>query len=187
MLRSLLYFAATTALLPLTTVLAADRPSPAAAGAGRAVALDDINRIESPDGPYLSRDGRQVAYAAGKQIYVVSVDGGLPRAITAAGSSASSPHWSKDGAALYFLSDRSGSSQLWRLPVASFGEAVQVTSFAHGIGSVDFSPDESRLLLSFTETALKEPPEKEPGKQAATEKPPEPWVITRLEFKEDAG
>lgn len=189
MLRSSL-LAAITALLPLTAVLAADAAVPEPQGTARAVALDDINRIESPDGPYLSRDGRQVAYVAGKQIYVVPVDGGPPRAVTAAGSSASSPYWSTDGTALYFLSDRSGSSQLWRLPVASFGEAVQVTSFAHGIESLNFSPDESRLLLSFTETALKEPAEDEPGKadrEPEKKKPPEPWVITRLEFKEDAG
>ena len=29
------------------------------------------------------------------------------------------PYWSKDGRALYFLSDRSGTSQLWKLPVAA--------------------------------------------------------------------
>lgn len=187
MLRPIAFLsAAAAALLPVMAVLAAD-PALPVAGAARAVTLDDINRIESPDGPYLARDGRHVAYVAGKQIHVVSVEGGSPRAVTAAGSSASSPHWSKDGTALYFLSDRSGSSQLWKLPVASFGEAVQVTSFTHGIDSLTFSPDESQLLLSFTETALSEPAGKEAGKEPATTKPPEPWVITRLEFKEDAG
>jgi len=179
MLRSILLAAV---LLQATATLAADPPAPALAGTARPVALDDINRIESPDGPYLSRDGRQLAYVAGKQIFVVPTSGGPARAVTAAGSTASSPYWSKDGGALYFLSDRSGSSQLWKLPVAAFGEAQQVTTFQHGIASLDFSADESRLLLGFTESALEKPAD-----GAKKDKKPEPWVITRLEFKEDAG
>src|SRR4030095_14814481 len=114
MLRNILLTAA-AAVFPVATAFAGPAV-PAAAGAARAVALDDINRIESPDGPYLSRDGRQVAYVAGKQVYVVPVGGGCAPAGTGAGSSALSPYWSKDGTALYFLSDRSGSSQLWKLP-----------------------------------------------------------------------
>ena len=181
MLRNILLTAA-AALFPVATA-SAGPAVPAAAGATRSVALDDINRIESPDGPYLSRDGRQVAYVVDKQIYVVPTTGGPSRAVTAAGSTASTPYWSKDGRALYFLSDRSGSSQLWKLPVAAFGEAQQVTKFEHGIDALNFSADDSQVLLSFTESKLAESADKETGK----EKKPEPWVITRLEFKEDAG
>ena len=181
MLRNILLTAA-AAVFPVATAFAGPAV-PAAAGATRSVALDDINRIESPDGPYLSRDGRQVAYVVDKQIYVVPTTGGPSRVLTAAGSTASTPYWSKDGRALYFLSDRSGSSQLWKLPVSSFGEALQVTKFEHGIDSLKFSDDESQLLLSFTESKLAESADKDAGKQ----KKPEPWVITRLEFKEDAG
>src|SRR4029453_16906092 len=99
MLRSILLAAV---LLQATATLAADPPAPALAGTARPVALDDINRIESPARPYLSRDGRQLAYVAGKQIFVVPTSGGPARAVTAAGSTASSPYWSKDGGALYF-------------------------------------------------------------------------------------
>jgi dipeptidyl aminopeptidase/acylaminoacyl peptidase len=173
---------AAAALLAIPSVLPAE-PNPTAA---RPIALDDINRIESPDGPYFSPDGRQVAYVAGKQIHVVPTSGGVARAVTAAGSTASSPRWSRDGSALYFLSDRSGSSQLWKLPVATFGEAQQLTRFERGIETLNFSADESRLLLTFTENALAEPAGgKEPGQESKARS--EPWVITRLEFKEDAG
>jgi dipeptidyl aminopeptidase/acylaminoacyl peptidase len=182
MLRSILLSAA-AALLPVSIAPAAEPGATGAAGVPRPVALDDINRIESPDGPYLSRDGRQVAYVVDKQIYVVPTNGGPSRAVTAAGSTASTPYWSKDGRALYFLSDRSGSSQLWKLPVAAFGEASQVTRFEQGIEALNFSADESHLLLGFTESKLAESADKD----AAKEKKPEPWVITRLEFKEDAG
>ena len=65
------------------------------------------------------------------------------------------PYWSKDGKSLYFLSDRSDSSQLWQLPLASFGEARQVTNLSQGVDSLRFSPDESRLLLDFTDSDAK--------------------------------
>ena len=77
--------------------------------------------------------------------------------------------WSRDGAWLYFLSDRADKkSQLWKLPLTSFGEATQVTTFERGIDDLNFSPDESRLLLSF-----KGPVEK---KSAGTDAQPAPAV-----------
>ena len=110
--------------------------------------------------------------------------GGAPRAVTSAGSSASDPYWSKDGSTLYFLSDRSGTSQLWKLPLATFGEAQQVTTLEQGVDRIRFSPDESRLLLSFTDSALAGRPRTRGGEDRRA---PKPFVITRLEFKEDAG
>ncbi|MGH8242493.1 MAG: S9 family peptidase, partial [Steroidobacteraceae bacterium] len=98
-----------------------------------------------------------------------------------AGASAWSPYWSKNGRALYFLSDRSGTSQLWKLSLAAFGEAEQVTKLEQGVDRIRFSPDESRLLLSFTDGQLAK------GEKDGSEPAPKPFVITRLEFKEDAG
>src|SRR4029453_904670 len=98
----------------------------------RAIALEDSEAVQYPAGIRLSRGGRLVAYALKKQVYVVPVAGGAPRAVTAAGSSASDPYWSKDGKALYFLSDRSGSNQVWKLPLDGFGEATQVAGFLKG-------------------------------------------------------
>ena len=126
---------------------------------------------------------RLLAYWLDKQIYVVPLAGGTPRAVTSAGSSAWDPYWSKDGSTLYFLSDRSGTSQVWKLPLADFGEAQQVTTFEQGIDRLRFSPDESRLLLGFSDSALQAPAKTEDGKTPS----PKPFVITRLEFKEDAG
>lgn len=143
----------------------------------RAVTLDDMNKVKWPDSPHLSPDGKQVAYEVDGRIYVVATGGGEPRAVTSAGSSASDPFWSRDGAWLFFLSDRAESkSQVWKLPLTSFGEATQVTTFDRGIDELNLAPDESRLLLS-----LKGPQPAQPKLK------PEPWVITRLHFKEDAA
>lgn len=142
------------------------------------VTIDDHGRIKDVGRPAISADGRHVAYTLDKQIYVVAVAGGEPRPVTAEGSSASTPYWSKDGNTLYFLSDRSGSDQLWRLPLDSFGEAIRVTDIERGVSSLDLSRDESRLLLTWEDEAA-EQTDSDTGKQ--------PWVITRTEFKEDAN
>jgi dipeptidyl aminopeptidase/acylaminoacyl peptidase len=167
---------------------------PSAPTAPRPVTLDDLEQIQSPEGVTISRDGKSVAYVLDERIYVVPAAGGAARPVTAEGSAAWDPYWSKDGRSLYFLSDRSGTDQLWRLPVNSFGEASQVTTFDHDIDTLKFSPDESRLLLRFTEESLRESDDGEQDEaddgddgNDGNEKPPEPWVITRLEFKEDAG
>ncbi len=149
----------------------------------RALIAEDLRAIKAPDDPVFSSDGRQVAYTLDDRIHVVAAAGGEARAVTTAGNASWNPFWSKDGRALYFLSDRSGSNQLWKLTLDSFGEAEQVTDFTQGIESLNFSRDESRLLLRFTEESLK-PKE---GDQAGEKPAPKPFVITRLEFKEDAG
>jgi Tol biopolymer transport system component len=172
-------------------VVAADPPS--AAPAPRAITLDDFGRVKSVGEPHFSPDGRSIAFDLDGQIFVVATDDGVPRAVTSTGSSAWSPTWSRDGSALYFLSDRSGKNQLWKLPIKSFGEAIQVTALDRGIDALQFSADESKLLLSFNGTEpsppdgdAKETPQDSKDKPAE-KKPPAPWVITRLHFKEDAG
>jgi len=181
--RRLASIAATAWLLQAALASAAEP-----ATAPRALTLEDSEAVQNPAGIRLSRDGRLVAYVLRKQVYVVPVAGGAPRAVTAAGSSASDPYWSKDGKALYFLSDRSGSKQVWSLPLDGFGEAMQVTTFAKGVNSVDFSPDESRLLLQISASDLAEPAKAPVGGAAGGQAPArKPWVVTRMQMKEDAG
>ncbi|MGH8129290.1 MAG: S9 family peptidase [Steroidobacteraceae bacterium] len=190
MRRAIRLFGASLLLLQASLVFAAE-PGASPGTAPRLLTLDDQEAVRSPDSLVFSRDGRQIAYVLEDQIHVVPSAGGEPRAVTTVGSSAWDPHWSKDGSALYFLSDRSGSDQLWKLPLGSFGEAQQLTTFEHGIEELEFSPDESRLLLTFTAEELKKPGDDEEGEdgneEEAEEEDAEPFVITRLEFKEDAG
>ncbi len=59
-----------------------------------------------------------------------------------------SPRWSPDGRALYFLSTRSGSSQVWKLGLDG-GEAEAVTRLPLDVGSFALSPDGNRLAVSM--------------------------------------
>jgi len=59
-------------------------------------------------------------------IYVIRIDSRKPRRLTHHPSLGFHPSWSRDGQWIYFRSDRSGSSEIWKIPVGG-GEAVQVT------------------------------------------------------------
>lgn len=146
----------------------------------RPVEIGDGQRIRNPGPPKISPDGKQIAYAEDGTIYVVSAANKIPRAITGASSSAWNPRWSNDGSRLYFISDRDESNQIWQLTIDGFGEAQQVTTFEHGISSVSLSPDESKVLLTFSDDDLRT----ENGDDDA---PPEPFVVTRRQMKRDQG
>jgi dipeptidyl aminopeptidase/acylaminoacyl peptidase len=74
-------------------------------------------------------------------------EGAQPQRLTAAGSNASAARWAPDGRTLYFLSNRSGSTQVWRLD-EGLGEARPVTHLPVDVGSFRVSPDGRRLLLA---------------------------------------
>ncbi|MCG8461819.1 MAG: S9 family peptidase, partial [Holophagales bacterium] len=64
------------------------------------------------------------------------------------GSADVSPRWSPDGRHIYFLSSRSGSMQVWRLPLAG-GEAQAVTALPLDLGGFTLSPDGKSLAVSM--------------------------------------
>ncbi|HEY9421088.1 MAG TPA: S9 family peptidase [Thermoanaerobaculia bacterium] len=81
-------------------------------------------------------------------IWVVNMDGtGLTR-LTSDPASDNNPRWAPDGGSLYFLSTRSGSSQVWRQP-AGGGDAVQVTNLPLDVSNLTVSPDGSRIAFSL--------------------------------------
>ncbi|HKI03056.1 MAG TPA: S9 family peptidase [Thermoanaerobaculia bacterium] len=81
-------------------------------------------------------------------LWMVKPDGsGLTR-LTSDPASDNNPRWAPDGQSVYFLSTRSGSSQVWRLPAAG-GDAVQVTKLPLDVSSLTLSPDGSRLAFSL--------------------------------------
>ena len=80
---------------------------------------------------------------------VDSKDGGAPVRLTADPASDTSPAWSPDGQTIYFLSSRSGSSQVWRMPGAQAGEATQVTRYPLDVGAFQLSPDGTQLAVAL--------------------------------------
>ena len=130
-----------------------------AQAAPRGLTAEDLVALDRVSAPILSPDGKRVVYAlreadvaenkAVTSLWIQSVDGSTPaRRLTSASASAMSAQFSADGASLYFLSPRSGSMQVWRLPLAG-GEAQPVTAYALDVGSYRVSPDDKRIAVSM--------------------------------------
>jgi Tol biopolymer transport system component len=99
-------------------------------------------------GPRWSPDGGTVGFTViglKSHIYVVSAKGGTPRRLMPDSPEDEWPYWSRDGRWLYFASDRSGRSEIWRMP-SKGGQAVQITR--HEADEEEESPDGKFIYYS---------------------------------------
>ena len=71
-----------------------------------------------------------------------------PRRLTQHSANDTHPRWSMDGTSIYFLSSRTGSTQVWRLPLSG-GEAVQITDYPLDVGSFKMSSGGGRIALGI--------------------------------------
>ena len=130
-------------------------PKAAAPRGFTAADLVTLNRVSepaiSPDGKWLAYVLRETDMAGNKgrtDLFVLDLTqaGAEPRRIAADAASDSSPRWSPDGQHLFFLSSRSGTSQVWRYTFAS-GTAQPVTEFPVSIGGFHLSPAADRIAF----------------------------------------
>ena len=90
----------------------------------------------SPDGTtllYAQTDYNMAQNRGVTTIWVQDMASGAVTRLTDTASNNADPKWSADGRKIYFLSDRSGSMQVWRMNAAS-GDATQVTGSGGGEG-----------------------------------------------------
>jgi dipeptidyl aminopeptidase/acylaminoacyl peptidase len=131
-----------------------------AVAAPRGFTVEDLVTMERVGSPAVSPDGSRVAYTVrttdmGKNrghtdVYVVDLRAAnpAPQRLTSDAASSTDPEWSPNGDAVYFLSSRSGSGQVWRVP-ATGGEAVRVTDLPVDVDAFRVAPTGDRLLLSM--------------------------------------
>src|SRR5512143_3595004 len=118
--------------------------------------VDTMLKLARISEPVLSPDGTQVAFTVQRvdldknnkpsQIYVVPVQGGAPRQLTTAGNTNQRPRWSPDSKEIYFVSDRSGSSQVWAMN-GDGSNAHQITRFAAEADGILVSPDGKKIVF----------------------------------------
>ncbi|HEX9172921.1 MAG TPA: S9 family peptidase [Telluria sp.] len=143
-------------LLMLGTALCAG----SALAAPRGFTVDDLVNMERVGSPALSPDATRLVYTVRStdmaknrgqtQLWMVDLRAArpVPQRLTNGSASSSEPEWSPSGDAVYFLSSRSGSSQVWRLPLAG-GEADRVTDLPLDVDNFRVAPGGDRLALSL--------------------------------------
>ena len=165
-------------------------------GARRALTIDDLLAMRSVSEPGISPEGDWVAYTvetvdvdadeSSTQIYMVSRDGREVVQLTAGDYSAWSPRWSPDGRYLGFLAakgDDEAKTQVWTLDRRG-GEAQAYTAVDQGVRDFHWSPDGTRILLTIRDKTATDLA-KEAAEEAGEEAKPLPYVIDRLQFKQD--
>ncbi len=188
------------ALLALPLAASAQQPP----AAPRAITIDDLFQIREVQDPQLSPDAQWVAYTvetsalkddkSEERIWMVPTAGGEAVSMTAEHVSSSHPRWSPDGKYLALLSARDeGKTQVWLLNRIG-GEAQRLTDTAQDVDSFVWSPDCRRLVLVLRDATPEEleaakdkdkSKDKEEGNKEKKPKAQKPWVIDRLQFKED--
>ena len=117
----------------------------------------DLVRVKRLSDPEVSPDGRAVVFVLREtdmganrgrtDLWLLDLASRSSRRLTRSGTE-SSPHWAPDGGTVYFLSARSGSTQVWRLSMSG-GEALPVTSYPLDIRAFKLSPAGDRLAVSM--------------------------------------
>ena len=118
----------------------------------------DLVRLERISDVAVSTDGKRAAYTlrttdidankARTSIWLIETRkrNAQPLRLTDLAANSSSAEWSADGRFIYYLSNRSGTDQVWRS--APGGDPKQVTNLPLDVGSFHVAPKADRIVLS---------------------------------------
>ena len=146
----------TLRLLMLGAAVAAS----SAVAAPRGLTVEDLVTLERVGAPVLSPDASRAVYTVRStdmdknrghtKLWMVDLRGAkpAPAVFVSHDSSSTDPEWSPKGDAVYFLSSRSGSAQVWRQPAAG-GAPVQVTNLPLDVDNFRVSPAGDRIALGM--------------------------------------
>ena len=117
----------------------------------------DLLALDRLSSPALSPDGQRVVFVrrvtdmtgnrGWRELWVLELADNAIRLLSPISDNASNPVWSAAGDGVYFLSSRSGSSQIWRVPVQG-GAALPVTNLPVSVTSMKLSPTGQHFAFS---------------------------------------
>ncbi len=120
--------------------------------------VHDMLAMDRLSDPQVSPDGKRIVFVLRKtdleankgrtDLWLVGVDDTGFRHLTSHLEGDFNPRWAADGESIWFLSSRSGSSQVWRIRIDG-GEAEQVTKEPLDVGNLIVSPDGSRIAFTM--------------------------------------
>jgi dipeptidyl aminopeptidase/acylaminoacyl peptidase len=143
----------------LIVVLFSAIVAPGLVDAGPLTEMDVVN-LEEASSPRVSPSGHDLVYSVRSTDYVADKflssiwlmrldDRPNGRRLPVSDAGASSPRWSPDGKSIYFLSERSGTRQVWKTDTAG-SVALQVTKLPLAVGLFKLSPDGRHLIVSMS-------------------------------------
>jgi|TARA_B110000211_G_scaffold174016_3_gene196590 dipeptidyl aminopeptidase/acylaminoacyl peptidase len=116
-------------------------------------ALTEFNQIHdfvvSPQGDSFIYRLKKGIRSTDNHLYLQKVNSDKVQQLTSNKSGESNVMYSQDGKSIYFLSGRSGSSQIWQLPLSG-GEAQQVSALPLDINGFQMSNDGKRFAVELT-------------------------------------
>ena len=157
----------------------------------KAISINDIMKLKSVSDPQISPDGKWIAYISSEfdlkkdksvaQLWMIPSQGGEAIAMTSKESySVSDPKWSPDNKYLTFLAAKTEEkTQVWALNRKG-GDAQQLTKIKQGVSGFEWAPNGKKLLLS-----IKDPKPEELTEDKEDDKKAKPYIIDRLQFKQD--
>ncbi|MEM9101072.1 MAG: S9 family peptidase [Pseudomonadota bacterium] len=119
------------------------------------VTLHRLSQLNvSSDGRYMvyaKRSVEQESLKVSRQFWLLDIEDQslIPEQLTSDDASKHSPVWSKDDKSLYFISNQSGSYQIWRLEIAS-KKLSQISDLSVDISSFILSPDGKKIAFTAT-------------------------------------
>jgi len=117
------------------------------------LAMDHLSGNQvSPDGQWVVFVLRRTDLDANRgrtDLWLMRSDGNGQKRLTTHPAADFSPLWAPDSRSIYFLSTRSGSSQVWRI-CREGGEAVQVTWQPLDVGNLVLSPDGKQIAFTMS-------------------------------------
>ena len=138
-------------MLPLVAVLAAAAPAKHAYTVQDQVAMKRLGDFDvSPDGSKVVYTLRTTDLEANKgrtDLWLVNADGTNSRQLTSHPEADSDARWAPDGKSIFFISTRSGSSQVWRIQLDG-GEPQQVTKLAVDVNAFRVTRDGSTIVFA---------------------------------------
>ena len=116
------------------------------------LAMDRISDARvSPDGTRVAFTVRSTDLEAGRgrfDLWLAAADGTGARRLTSHEAADQQARWSPDGKALYFVSTRSGSAQVWKLSLEG-GEPEQVTRLPLDVDALEVAPGGRTLVFAM--------------------------------------
>jgi len=144
--------------VPAGCVAASANPPSAVGSQTHPFGVRDMLAMDRISDPQASPDGKWVAFAVRgtdleancgrNDLWLISTDGTGLRRLTSHVQSDTNPRWGPDSRTVWFVSDRAGSSQVWRIALDG-GEAEQVTRELLDVGNLVVSPDGQHIAYTM--------------------------------------